>query len=221
MARAHDLVIFDNDGVLVDSEPIAADVLARLLSEHGLPTTPQEAMRDFIGASMERVRRVSEERLGDRLPDDFVRRYYDALFARYPGELRAVEGVALALARIDLPKCVASSGSLERIRRSLRLVGLWAHFEGRAFSADEVERGKPAPDLFLRAAEVMGVDPSRCAVIEDSPLGIEAANAAGMTSFAFARRTPAERLTQATGAIFSDMVELPRILRAARGGRGG
>jgi beta-phosphoglucomutase-like phosphatase (HAD superfamily) len=221
MPSAHDLVIFDNDGVLVDSEPIAADVLAHLLNEHGLPTAPEDAMRDFIGASMERVRQVSEARLGGQLPDDFERRYYDALFVRYPGELRAVEGAAFALARIDLPKCVASSGSLERIRRSLRLVRLWGHFEGRAFSADEVERGKPAPDLFLRAAEMMGVDPSRCAVIEDSPLGIEAANAAGMTSFGFARRTPAERLRRATGGLFSDMSQLPQLLRAPHGPRRG
>lgn len=216
MPSSYDLVIFDNDGVLVDSEPIAADVLARLLSEHGYPTAPEEAMRDFIGASMKRVRRVSEERLGARLPDDFERRYYDSLFARYPAELRAVEGAAVAVGRIDLPKCVASSGSPERIRRSLRLVGLWGYFQDRTFSADEVERGKPAPDLFLRAAEVMGADPGRCAVIEDSPLGIEAANAAGMTSFGFARRTPAERLGEATGAVFSHMSQLPELLRAER-----
>lgn len=219
MPSSYDLVIFDNDGVLVDSEPIAADVLARLLSEHGLPTAPEDAMRDFIGASMRRVRRVSEERLGGRLPRDFERRYYEALFARYPDELRAVEGAAEAVERIDLPKCVASSGSQDRIRLSLRLVGLWEYFHDSAFSADEVERGKPARDLFLRAAEVMGAEPVRCAVIEDSPLGIQAANAAGMTSFGFAHRTPAERLGAATGGVFSHMSRLPQLLRRPHEGR--
>jgi len=212
MTSRYDLVIFDNDGVLVDSEPIAARVLAELLSENGLSTRPGDAMRDFIGSSMQRVRRVSEERLGHPLPDDFERRYYDTLFRRFQGELGPVPGVREVVRAIATPKCVASSGSPRRIELSLRLVGLWDEFAGRAFSAEAVERGKPAPDLFLHAANTLGASPQRCAVIEDSPLGIEAANAAGMASFGYAGRTPAKRLADASAGVFTDMLELPSLL---------
>ncbi len=212
MRTGYQLVIFDNDGVLVDSEPIAARVLARLLTGQGLPTQPQEAMRQFIGSPMDRVRRISEERLGHPLPEDFERRYYEALFACFRTELRPVQGVREALREIGLPRCVASSGSPKRIRLSLELVGLWEEFEGRAFSSEEVERGKPAPDLFLHAAAALDAEPSRCAVIEDSPLGIEAANAAGMVSFGFAGRTPPERLAEARGGVFTHMSQLPGLL---------
>ena len=214
MPHPYDLVIFDNDGVLVDSEPIAAAVLAELLSESGLPTRPQDAMHDFIGSSMRRVRRVSEERLGRGLPDDFERRYHDELFRRFHSELRPVEGVREAVRRIETPTCVASSGSPARIRLSLTLVGLWDEFQGRAFSAEAVERGKPAPDLFLHAAAALGAAPERCAVIEDSPLGIEAANAAGMDSFGFAGRTPGKWLADASAGVFSEMRDLPSLLES-------
>lgn len=221
MRTGFQLVIFDNDGVLVDSEPIAARVLAGLLTRHGLPTEPRDAMREFIGSPMDRVRRISEERLGHPLPEDFERDYHEPLFERFRKELEPVEGVKEALGQIDLPRCVASSGSPERIRLSLQLVGLWEQFTGRAFSTEEVERGKPAPDLFLHAAAVLGAEPGRCAVIEDSPLGIEAANAAGMISFGFAGQTPAERLADARGGVFSRMSELPDLLHRIEPGVAG
>lgn len=205
-------MIFDNDGVLVDSEPHANRVLAALLSECGLPTTYDESLRDYVGSSIPRVRQVAEERLGRALPEDFERRYYEALFERLRGGLDPIPGVREVIERIPLPSCVASSGSRERIELSLRLTGLIDHFDGHLFSAEEVERGKPAPDLFLFAAESFGADPSRCAVIEDSPLGIEAANAAGMTSFGFAAATPRERLREASGGVFTSMEQLPALL---------
>jgi HAD superfamily hydrolase (TIGR01509 family) len=125
-------------------------------------------------------------------------------------------GVAAALDAIAMPTCVASSGHHERIRVSLEAAGLLARFAGRIFSAQDVARGKPAPDLFLHAARACGANPARCAVVEDSRSGVDAANAAGMTAFGFARVTPAAALSHATGGVFTDMQELPALLVGAR-----
>ena len=215
MGSRFDLVIFDNDGVLVDSEPHANRVLAALLTECGLPTTFEESLRDYVGSSIPRVRQIAEQQLGRPLPEDFEARYYDALFERFADGLELIPGVREAIERIPLPSCVASSGSRERIERSLRLTGLLDQFGGRLFSADEVEHGKPAPDLFLLAAESLGAEPGRCVVIEDSPLGIAAANAAGMTSFGFAAATPRDRLREASGGVFTTMDQLPTLIGVA------
>jgi HAD superfamily hydrolase (TIGR01509 family) len=137
------------------------------------------------------------------------------VFAAFERELRAVEGVAVVLEKLaadGVAYCLASSGSHQRIRVALRTTGLYARFgEDRIFSSQDVGRGKPAPDLFLHAAAVMGVAPERCAVVEDSPLGVRAANAAGMTVFGYTAMTPAERLADAT-ALFGSMAELPDLL---------
>ncbi len=219
MTRARfDLVIFDNDGVLVDSESHANHILAGLLTECGLPCTPDESTGAYLGRSMASVREDVERRLGRPLPADFEARYHARLFDVFRTRLRPVDGVVAALARIAIPTCVASSGTHERIRLALTVTGLLARFDGRIFSAQDVARGKPAPDLFLHAAGALGVRPARCAVIEDSPLGIEAANAAGMTAFGFARLMPAERLAGAAGGVFDSMDRLPALL-AGEGGR--
>jgi len=205
-------VIFDNDGVLVDSEPHANRVLAGLLTECGVPTTYEESLREYVGSSIPRVRLIAEEQLGRTLPDDFEARYYDALFERMRSGLEAIPGVREAVESLALPSCVASSGSHERIELSLRLTGLLDLFRERLFSADDVEHGKPAPDLFRLAARSLGAAPERCAVVEDSPLGIEAANAAGMTSFGYAASTPWDRLREASGGVFTTMAQLPSLL---------
>ena len=209
-----DLVIFDNDGVLVDSEEHANQILSELLNETGveLGMTREECMAEFMGRSMTTIRQLVEARLGRALPTDLEDRYHARLFEVFATKLTAVPGVERALERIALPTCVASSGTHERIRRALAATGLLARFEGRIFSAQDVARGKPAPDLFLHAARRLGVTPARCAIIEDSPLGVEAANAAGMTAFGFARLTPPELLAEARGGIFSSMDDLPRLL---------
>jgi len=214
-----DLVIFDNDGVLVDSEEHANRILADLLSERGLglTITREECVAQFLGRSLTAVRQLVETRLGRPLPADFEDRYHDRLFEAFATELTAVPGVANALDRIRTPICVASSGTQERIRRALTATRLLARFEGRIFSAQDVARGKPAPDLFLHVAQSLGVDPARCAVIEDSPLGVEAANAAGMIAFGFARVTPAALLRHATGGVFESMQMLPALLGACDG----
>jgi len=216
-----ELIIFDNDGVLVDSEPAANQVLASLLTEYGFPCTPEESIATFMGHSMPQVRAMVEERLGRPVPADLEARYIAQLFPTFERSLRPIPGIEAALRAIDQTVCVASSGTHERIRLTLGATGLWDRFGGRVFSAHDVVRGKPAPDLFLHAAASLGVDPRRCAVVEDSPAGVTAANAAGMTSFGFARLVPAERLGHATGAVFSDMRRLPGLLQASAAVRTG
>jgi HAD superfamily hydrolase (TIGR01509 family) len=197
--------------VLVDSEPISNRVLAGLLTEIGLPMTPEEAVEAFMGRSWKHVAAYTAQRRGEPLPEGFRARYLESMFAAFEDELRPVPGVAAALDAIELPNCVASSASIEKMHFTLGHTGLWSRFEGRIFSATEVEHGKPAPDLFLHAAARMGWEPSDCAVVEDSPAGVEAALAAGMAVFGYAGRTPAERLEGAR--VFTDMAELPGLLQ--------
>jgi HAD superfamily hydrolase (TIGR01509 family) len=209
----YELIIFDNDGVLVDSEPLSNTILAGYLTELGHPTTYDESVRDYMGAAIHRVHDVVLERSGRVLPQEFEATYHARVFAAL--ELRAVAGVDVVLEKLaadGVAYCLASSGSHERIRVALRTTGLYARFgERRIFSSQDVGRGKPAPDLFLHAAASMGVPPERCAVVEDSPLGVQAARAAGMTVFGFTAMTPAERLKDAT-ALFGSMAELPDLL---------
>jgi HAD superfamily hydrolase (TIGR01509 family) len=205
-------VIFDCDGVLVDTEPIANRVLAGLLTEAGLPTTTEDSMREYKGRAMRSVLAIAGERLGAPLPPDIADRYYSQVEAVFARELQPVPGVVAALDRITLPSCVASSGPHHKMAVTLRTTGLWERFDGRIFSASEVAAGKPAPDLFLHAARRMGFDPASTAVVEDSVPGVEAARAAGMRALAFARGTNADLLAAAGGETFSDMAELPDLL---------
>lgn len=198
---AWDLVVFDNDGVLVDSERLANGVLAGLLSELWRPTTLQECIDAYLGGSIERVRAIVEAESGRPLPADFEDRYHHELFAAFERGLSPVAGVEAVIDRLEesgTSFCVASSGSHQRVERALRHAGLWDRFAGRVFSADDVARGKPAPDLFLHAASRMGAVPEATVVIEDSPLGVEAARSAGMAVIGFAAVTPRERLGAAS-----------------------
>ncbi|MFF7335181.1 HAD family hydrolase [Streptomyces sp. NPDC090306] len=211
----YDLVIFDNDGVLVDSEPISNTHLAAYLTELGHPTTYEEALHDYMGSAMHRIHDLVAERTGQRLPADFDDVFHARVFAAFERELEPVPGAVDVLAKLaadGVPYCVASSGSHERIRVGHRKTGLDRWFEeGRVFSSQDVGRGKPAPDLFLYAARQMGVAPERCAVVEDSPLGVQAAVAAGMDVYGFTAMTPAERLSGAD-RLFSTMGELLDLL---------
>ncbi|GAA2225403.1 HAD family hydrolase [Streptomyces indiaensis] len=211
----HDLVIFDNDGVLVDSEPISNRLLAAYLTELGHPTTYEESIRDYMGSAMHRIHELVLERSGQRLPDNFDDVFHARVFAAFEQELVAVTGASQVLEKLaadGVPYCVASSGSHERIRVAHRATGLERWFdEERIFSSQDVGRGKPAPDLFLYAAERMGVAPERCVVVEDSPLGVRAALAAGMDVYGFTAMTTAEKLAGAR-RLFSDMGELPDLL---------
>ncbi|MGW1605407.1 HAD family hydrolase [Streptomyces eurythermus] len=211
----YDLVIFDNDGVLVDSEPISNRLLAGYLTELGHPTSYEDSIRDYMGSAMHRVHDLVLERTGRRLPEDFDEIFHARVFAAFERELRPVPGVTDVLEKLaadGVPYCVASSGSHERIRVGHRTTGLDRWFtDERIFSSEDVGRGKPAPDLFLYAAERMGVAPGRCVVVEDSPLGVQAAVAAGMDVYGFTAMTPPERLADA-GRLFADMGELAGLL---------
>jgi HAD superfamily hydrolase (TIGR01509 family) len=207
-----ELVIFDCDGVLVDSERLANRVLAELLTEAGLPTTTEESIATYMGLSMASCFAMAEEKLGSPLPADILDRYHADVFEAFDRELEAIPGVAEVVRRLRWPSCVASSGEHERMRRTLGRTGMHDHFEGRIFSASDVERGKPHPDLFLHAADRMGVAPERCVVVEDSPYGVRAAVAAGMTVLGYAAMTPVEVLAAEGAETFTDMAGLPALL---------
>ncbi|NWF25895.1 HAD family hydrolase [Streptomyces sp. PKU-EA00015] len=211
----YDLVIFDNDGVLVDSEPLSNTILAGYLTELGHPTSYEDSLRDYMGAAVHRVHDLVRERTGQALPADFDETLHARVFAAFERELAAVDGVTDVLEKLTadgVPYCVASSGSHERIRVGHRTTGLDRWFtDDVLFSAQDVGRGKPAPDLFLHAAARMGVAPERCVVVEDSRLGVQAALAAGMDVYGFTAMTPADRLAGARGC-FDAMAELPALL---------
>ncbi len=206
-----ELVIFDCDGVLVDSDRISLRIQAERISALGLEMSYEECVRDFLGLGMPATLRILAERLGQPVPEGWEAELDAAVRDGFRRELTPVPGVADALEGIELPACVASSGSHEKMRLTLGLTGLWDHFAGRIFSADEVQRGKPAPDLFLHAASRMSTPPERCIVVEDSPFGIAAAKAAGMSALGFAAATPAARLDGAN-AVFTAMEDLPGLI---------
>jgi HAD superfamily hydrolase (TIGR01509 family) len=214
---AFDLVIFDCDGVLVDSEPIANRELAAALTAVGLPTTPEESMRRYMGMSWPAAYALFEQQLGRALPAEFEPGFWARLDAALRAELVAVPGIHEALDAIATPTCVASSGRIDKMRVTLGITGLYERFEGRIFSAADVPRAKPFPDLFLHAAARMGAAPERCAVVEDSPRGVQAGVAAGMRVFGYAARTDARELAAAGAHVFSDMRALPGL--TSRGGR--
>ena len=205
-------MIVDNDGVLVDSEGDAQLVTAALVTRCGGPMTPSDCRTNVLGRSQGDIRAWSERCLG-RPPALFETDYHTELFARFRRSLAPMPGVADALDRLG-NLCVASSGTDERIRVSRMATGRLARFGGRIFSAEDVSRGKPAPDLFLHAARAYGASPARCVAIEDSAAGVEAANAAGMTGAGFARVMSAAELVHATG-VFTSMRELPALLGCA------
>lgn len=212
-----ELVIFDCDGVLVDSERITNQVLVEMLGELGLQLTLDDMFEQFVGHSMSQCLSRIADLLGRRPPDDFLAIYRTRTRAALESNLLAVPGVEDALDSISLPYCVASSGDHEKMRSTLGITGLWPRFEGRIFSVAEVSNPKPAPDVFLHAASSCGVSPADCVVVEDSPTGVAAAVAAGMTVLGFSASTPAHRL-RAAGAhhIFARMSDLPGLLDTLR-----
>jgi HAD superfamily hydrolase (TIGR01509 family) len=212
-------VIFDCDGVLVDSEALSNRALSEALAEAGLVMSPAECRAAFMGRSWASCLELISERMGAPAPPGLEAGYRRRMGAAFERELLPVPGVEEALDRIDLPTCVASSGPHSKMRLSLGLTGLLPRFEGRIFSASEVEHGKPAPDLFLHAAKQMGWEPATCAVVEDAPVGAQAAAAAGMTAFGYAGDGDAPALAAAGARVFTEMSELPELLsrRAASG----
>jgi HAD superfamily hydrolase (TIGR01509 family) len=211
-------VIFDCDGVLVDSERISVRIDARVLAELGWPLTEAEVIERFVGRSEAYMISEIEAAIGRRLPPDWEDPFRSLYRVAFEAELEPVDGVIAALDAIASPTCVASSSSHERLRHTLGLTGLLERFNGRIFSAEDVRHGKPAPDLFLHAAASLGADPARCAVVEDSRYGVEAARAAGMRAFGYAGGlTGADRLAGRATVVFDDMRDLSALLACALG----
>ena len=214
------LVIFDCDGVLVDSEVISNGLLAEMMTELGHAMTTEQALRKFAGRSLADVLALAEQILGRKIPEDLGQRYGRRLSDRLRRELKPIPGVKAAIAAISHPRCVASSSTFERIRLSLEVTGLAPLFGSNIFSATQVARGKPAPDLYLLAALTMGAAPGQCIVVEDSPLGVAAGVAARMKVIGFAGAGHAgpglaEKLA-AAGArwVLSTMRDLPATIAA-------
>jgi HAD superfamily hydrolase (TIGR01509 family) len=211
--KTFDLVIFDCDGVLVDSELITNRIFARMLNEMGIPVSLEDMFEQFVGRSMPQCLEMTAGLLGRPVPDGFEREYHARAAAALKLELKAVPGIEQVLATMDIPYCVASSGTHEKMNTTLGVTGLLPKFRGKMYSVTEVAQSKPAPDVFLYAAKQSGVDASACAVIEDTPTGVRAGVAAGMTVFGYCALTPRQRLI-AAGAhyTFEHMRELPDLI---------
>ena len=214
------LVIFDCDGVMVDSEPLANASFSRALKAQGVDWSVEETMRRLMGRSLKSCVEICEAEIGRKLPDDFVEKMQAVTYQSFrDAPLQPVAGVkdaVVALQRAGIDTCVASSGSPEKMRFTLGLTGLWELFDGRIYSASQVPRGKPFPDLFLHAALDMNVQPFDCIVVEDSVPGVQAARSAGMRALAYAGEPYASpaALKQAGGEVFDAMDKLPGLVLA-------
>lgn len=210
-----ELLILDCDGVLVDSETIAHEIIVEMLGEAGVTLQIDAAFDRFLGQSTAHCVNTLAELLGKAVPAAFMDDYRGRIQLAFQSRLRAVPGIEAALDQIRLPYCVASSGEPEKMRTTLGITGLLPRFEGRLTSVAEVANPKPAPDVYLLAASKFGVAPSNCVVVEDSPTGVAAAVAAGMTVLGYSALTPANRLLEA-GAhrVFNTMSLLPSLIEA-------
>ncbi|MEO3386951.1 HAD family hydrolase [Mesorhizobium sp. CAU 1741] len=222
MKTATDLVIFDCDGVLVDSEPISIAVMREVIARAGHDIDEALAYELFLGRSMVTITATLAKRFGLDFSGDHLEAMRESMAARFHAELKAIDGIREALETLPHRRCVASSSRPERIRMSLTITGLLDLLEPAIYSATMVKRGKPAPDLFLHAASEMAAAPERCTVIEDSPAGIVAAKAAGMRVFAFSGGSHAVAgglhaafQTLAPDLVFDDMRRLPSLLAEA------
>jgi HAD superfamily hydrolase (TIGR01509 family) len=225
-ASSVELVIFDCDGVLVDSEVISCRAHADVLTRHGYPIDAGQVFHRFLGRSTRQANLEIEAELGRSLPEAYHRELQDELFRSFEADLQAVPHIHEALDAIVHPACVASSGSQQRMRVSLGRSGLYDRFAPNIFSAAQVTHGKPAPDLFLFAASEMKAPPGRCLVIEDSAAGVTGAVAAGMVVFGFCGgshcRPDHSETLRAAGAdlTFSDMRQLPALIAQIRQNQG-
>lgn len=207
------LVIFDCDGVLVDSELITNRVFVGMLNELGLALSLEDMFDRFVGRSMPQCLEIITKLLGRPVPPHFVDEYQTRSAAALRAELKAVPDIETVLAAMRMPYCVASSGSHEKMQTTLGITGLLPQFRGKMYSVTEVARSKPFPDVFLHAARQQGVMPADCAVVEDTPTGVRAGVAAGMTVFGYCALTPRQRLIEA-GAhhVFERMRDLPALI---------
>lgn len=211
--RNFELIIFDCDGVLVDSERITAEVFSKVLNEEcGLSLSLDVLLETFMGQSSQKCLTIIEEMIGQKPPLGLEARYQNEINNALQESVTAITGIEKALAELSIPYCVASGGTHEKMRTTLGKTNLLGQFEGKLFSTSDVPRGKPYPDVFLHAAKSMQcLDPNRCLVIEDSPLGVEGGIAAGMTVFGFADLIKKQKLIE-SGAhhIITEMSNLAK-----------
>ena len=214
------LIIFDCDGVLVDSEPLSNASFSAALKAQGLDWSVAETMRRLMGRSLKSCVEIVEAEIGRKLPGDFVEKMQAVTYQSFrDAPLQPVAGVkdaVLALQKAGFDTCVASSGAVEKMRFTLGLTGLWDLFGGHVFSSSQVPRGKPFPDLFLHAAIAMNTQPFDCVVVEDSVPGVQAARSAGMRALAYVGAPYADRaaIAAAGGELFDDMAKLPALVTA-------
>ncbi len=180
-----ELIIFDCDGVLADSEMLSAQVLVEAFGDMNIEIDLEHVLQCYLGRSIDTIRADVAERMGFALTPDFFEDWTERLLTRYRAKLQPIPGVAELLDRLEVPVCVASSSAPKRLMPTLAYTGLDGYFTDRIFSATEVPRGKPAPDIFLHAAKRCGVEPAACLVIEDSLAGLRAARSAGMQCWLF------------------------------------
>lgn len=212
-------VIFDCDGVLVDSETIMSRVFSAMLNDIGLSYTPEDTIRTFMGRTMKSCVQILETQLGGPIPDDFLSRVDARATDAFIAELEPVHGVVPLLDALDrhgIPYAVASSGSHEKMRTTLGITGLMPRLAGRITSGTEVSHGKPAPDVFLLAAERLAVAPADCVVVEDSLLGIQAALAAGMRVIGYAALVDANDMASLGATrVVTSLTDVPDLLQLA------
>lgn len=217
-----ELIIFDCDGVLVDSEPIVNRIFAETLTDAGFTITYEEVAQQFVGKSLATCLELIESTYGRPVPPHWLEQGKQREIAALQQELQPTPGIAAALEQISLPRCVASNSSSRHMQLVLELTGLLHQFDGNLYSAHQVDRPKPFPDVYLHAARQMGAAPEHCIVIEDSIPGVQAAYAAGMTVFGYAplgESEPASHrealLTAGAQIVFETMYQLPTLLSEA------
>lgn len=208
-----DLIIFDCDGILIDSEPIMSRVFVQMLGDLGYKLDYETTLHEFSGAAMHTCLKLTQQRLGWSPPVGFALELQQRMLDAMRRDLQPIPGIRDALDQLRISRCVASNCTHNDIRFRLDLVALLKDFEPYLFSADDVARPKPAPDIFLHAARSMGVVPERCAIIEDSITGVRAGMEAGMTVFGFSRLTSPNLLQEAGARVFDLMFDLPKLLQ--------
>lgn len=209
------LIIFDCDGVLVDSETISNDIVAQLLTQYGLSMGTDEAIALFAGTSWKYIREYYTSKTKKDLPDNIVEIFREKSVVAFEEKLQPIEGIVDTLKQINLPKCVASNGPMVKIKRNLEITGLDTVLEkAPKFSAYDIQRWKPDPTLYLNAAKFMEVEPAASVVVEDSTAGVQAAIAAGMRVFGFTNGHDSSKLKAAGAMTFDHMSELPSLIEA-------
>jgi len=207
-----DLVIFDCDGVLVDSEIISNTVLSEVLESIDIYITPSDCMDLFLGKSWDFCLAIVQDRLKKQPPHNLYEIYIKKMFTKFEKELVPIESIEYALDNLPYPKCVASNGPHLKINKTLSITGLLNRFGKNVYSASDVQKGKPAPDLFLYAAAKMGADPKNTLVIEDSMAGIQAAHKAKMTPLAYCPKKTNPEIKKTKSVVFNNMAELPALV---------